>query len=123
MVSGKIQVLFGCDGTVPLLHTNDRFKTESRSFSQQKRSLSGMVPSQLNRASVFGQSKWPFNILSAVNRSGGHKKSVGAHPSTMEIPVTSDRPPGEVHICHSLKPQNTPGKDVTACLVIFGRPP
>jgi len=31
------QALFGCDGTVPLSHTNDHFKTERSSFSQQKR--------------------------------------------------------------------------------------
>ena len=45
-----IKALFSCDGTVPLSHTNDRFKTERKSFSQQKRSPNGTVPSQPNRA-------------------------------------------------------------------------
>ena len=46
----KAKALFGWDGTVPLTHTNDRFETERRSFSQQKRSPNGTVPSQPNRA-------------------------------------------------------------------------
>ena len=57
-VSGrKAYALFGCDGTIPLTHSNDRFKTERRSFSQQKRSPNGTEPFQPNRALVLREER------------------------------------------------------------------